>query len=223
MCINNIRMLLNIIRLICTVDITLNIILWSLHIHEYPTIHHANRSALSGPICSVNGYSNWLFPENISIVLPRPTVFTRDSRVSLLWTLRGTKTPWVICMFVYVFVCAEWEHNSLSHRKVHCALPQLGLTFRIQIDAHWSKSCRRVAASLVATVSWRDCQANASHQDIITSWILPQTSRCTGHYGPCDHTFWRGSPPHCQLPGPHQFKKKPILWFKKHMTRIVMI
>ena len=38
-------------------------------------------------------------------------------------TLRRTETHWVICMFVCLCVCAEREHQSLSRRKLYCALP----------------------------------------------------------------------------------------------------
>ena len=59
-------------------------------------------------------------------------------------TLKGTVTPRVICIFVCVPVYVLNESTTFCHAETSTARSlDFGLIFRIQIDAHRSKPCRR--------------------------------------------------------------------------------
>jgi len=66
-----------------------------------------------------------------------PTVYTCLNGVDLSQHSEAALTPRVICMFECVCVCGEWDHYSLSRKKMHCALPRLGP------DSAWLNSNQR--------------------------------------------------------------------------------
>jgi len=84
-----------------------------------------------------NGHANLLFPQNISIVLSRlcsssemifSTSCVHVPGVALAQHSEATLTPRVIHMFECVCVRGEWDHNSLSRKKIALRSPLTGVS-----------------------------------------------------------------------------------------------